>query len=368
MVLPILTAFLLGQQNVRALAQFHLPNPWGKKSRLLVQYDADQRLNPPKLSPKWFGDPPYQFEFDYFTGGYASIHNDEKAPLRFRVYEQQRKETNDLSVPVTWMLLRLWEYNFNRLKIDHSSKYNTQMDDVYLCWGGKPGGEQLFDTDHELAVNQSVNTIYIYDLPSFKEPVEMAREVAHEYGHASLYPMGGFETPEDWGNGYLGEKLFLTYLRDEIVKGELTPADAMGATGEELDKWVKANVDPLIAQAASAPPNVKLLGGKGQAAMNAYIGLTLYCSQLFSDDMFQNSMKFVGSESAKDIPQAIMLAVEGVDEFQINIPACLAGRSIWIPVSKAKVKGATVLSTREGWDLIKPLGKTVTLVNQPSGH
>src|SRR5205807_841719 len=95
--------------------------------------------------------------------------------------------------------------------------------DVYLCWGGTPGGEQRFDIEKvgKPPRQIDVNTIYIYDLASFKDPVEMAREVAHEYGHAVLPPVGGFGEPEDWGNGDAGERVFMRWLSEEMPAGRM---------------------------------------------------------------------------------------------------------------------------------------------------
>ncbi len=369
-MLTLVAALVLGQQSIVSYSKTLLPNPFGKLSRLMVQFDPENRLPRPQLSPKKFGlgEDRQPFEFDFSTFGLAHIDGDDTTlHCRFRVYEQERKQKNDVAFAVTEMLLRLWEYNYNRLKLDHSPLYDDQMVDVYLCWGGTAGGEQLFDIDPSLARNQKVNTIYIYDLPSFTDPVEMAREVAHEYGHASLPAIGGFNTPEDWGNGYLGERLFLTYLRDELAKDELKPQDAMGATAPELDKWVQKNVDPLVVASASSAPDLNVLGGTGPKAMNAYMGLMLYCSQLLPPTVFQRSLRLTGSQSAKDIPDAVVMAVEEPDTFTMKVPKILAGKAIWIPVSKARIEGASVISSKRGWALVKPTGSTITLKNQPPG-
>jgi hypothetical protein len=362
-VIALLAALALGQDVVN-IHQVALPNPFGGNSRLTVWFEPEARLDPPKYSPKLFGIEPDKapLEFDYSNVGLVHVPGEPDLRARFFVYEQQRKQKDDIAFPVTDMLLRLWEYNFFHLNLDHNEKYVLRCVDVYLCWGGSPGGEQLFDIDKSFKGNQYVNTIYIYDLPSFNKPIEMAREVAHEYGHATLPVVGGFKNPEDWGNGYLGEKLFLTYMRDELAKGQLKPEDAMGATAADLDTWVKANVDPLVVKAASSPPNLELLGGTGQASMNAYMGLVLYCSQIFPDEVFQQVLSLMKSPDAKDIPPMILLAIDRSQEISLKIPSSLEGKPIWVPISTAKVQGATVVSTKDGWALIKPTG-TVKLIN-----
>ena len=51
------------------------------------------------------------------------------------------------------------------------------------------------------------------EIDTSKPQAEACRELAHEYGHAVLPAIGGFKSPEDWANGYLGERLFLRWLR-----------------------------------------------------------------------------------------------------------------------------------------------------------
>ena len=87
------------------------------------------------------------------------------------------------------MLLRLWQMCSEKLGIDHPIRYGSVVH-VYLAEGGKAGGEQ--------AVIGKKSCIYIYHVEDFTNPVEMAREIAHEYGHAIIPAIGGFRSPEDW--------------------------------------------------------------------------------------------------------------------------------------------------------------------------
>ena len=144
------------------------------------------RLEPPKFSPK------DKLMFEWLTSAFARSTPDSPGthPIRFRVFSQERRETDDRAISVARTLLQLWQQNYLRLRVDHSTTYNNRIVDVYLTWGGKAGGEQKFDQDDEGDRARAVNTIYIYDLKSFINPVEMLREIAHEYGHASLPPVG----------------------------------------------------------------------------------------------------------------------------------------------------------------------------------
>jgi hypothetical protein len=209
-----------------------------------------------------------------------------------------------------------------------------------------------------------VNTIYIYDLPSFSDPVEMAREIAHEYGHATWFPVGGFEQPEAWANGYLAEKAFLRWIRDDMAKGILVPDDAMGVTKEALDKWVSANVDPLMLKAAQTKPTAELLADKSEAGMNKFMGLALYLEALYPGKTFNRAMTLTGTDPTR-LPESALLAVEELPEVTLKVPNKYFGQSIWIPVGKGKISGAKILKfDPSGWVQVEVKNAPI-VVTQP---
>jgi hypothetical protein len=260
--------------------------------------------------------------------------------LRFRIYSQERKIQSDLAPNVAQTLLRLWQYNFNELGFDHRLDFNKQTVDVYLCWSGNPGGEQLFDYDRQTPPGQlsKVNTVYIYDLPSFTKPIEKLREVAHEYGHASLPAVGGYNKPEYWANGYLGEKLFLTNLakrRDLVL---------MNCSLEEVRAWVSRECEPLMLRSALSSPELKIA-----SPMNQYIGQMLWLQQLLPAEVLGRVLKNTGGLNQTQIPRAAAEAIEGVGRFEVNVPQSLTGKLIWLPFEKMRCPGLTIKAKTMGW-------------------
>ncbi|MEQ1823419.1 MAG: hypothetical protein ABL949_12995 [Fimbriimonadaceae bacterium] len=355
-MVSLLLGMCLAGQGVQGNT-IYLGDPSLASTRLQI-FEATEKLGDSKKSPKLFGDPPTAFLFDWLCGGYGRI-NPDKNPnynLRFRVFSQTRKETGDVAVLVTRMLLRIWDLNVRKLKIDHSNEFNSQIVDVYLCWGGTPGGEHMFSTEIENTYQKKVNTIYIYDLESFKDPVEMAREVAHEYGHATLNAIGGFKEPEEWGNGQLGEKLYLRWLSEEISDKRLEPIDAMGAFSGPLNAWVKKNVTPLVERCRDNGPVFSLLEGTGQGAMDACNGLILYAETIFPSDVFAQSLKnMVGETEAKYYPRALLDAATATSACAIRIPPAWKGKSLWLPTgAEGTVKSGTIIRRQGDWSLVKP--------------
>jgi hypothetical protein len=360
-----LFAVLLAAQvfDEPTLTVYRLPNPFGESSRL--QYHVyEDRLEPPARSPKRFGENGVQWEFDWMIPGYAQLPGENLGRMRFRLFSQERKANGDLAPAVMRMLLRMWEYNYFRLGLDHKAVYNDSIVDLYLCWGGIAGGEQLFDDEIVNGRSRKLNTIYIYDLASFASPIEQAREIAHEYGHAALPAIGGFSAPESWANGYLGEKLFLLMFLEGMDK-HFIPADVMGVSKADLSAWLAANAYPLADRVAANGPDRTRLAQTGPDAMDAYIGLVLHFRELFPDRVFSRSLMLVGSTQAKDVPAAIDLAMQEHPSLRLSIPARHKGKPIWIPLGGGSVSGATVLKRSAGWALVRPTG-TVTVVPKSS--
>lgn len=365
MLSGLLAAYLLLQTpQTSELKWVYLGDPSLPTTHTMFLEKLD-RLNPPKYSPKKFGkDDPEPYEFDWEIDGYGKHYDaDSKDDLRFRLFSQERKEESDVAPMVMRMLLRLWELDFKKFKIDHRELYGNVVN-VYLCWGGTPGGEQRMDDDWDAEKPPrqiKVNTIYIYDLSSFTNPIEMAREVAHEYGHAVLTPVGGFVTPEDWGNGQLGEKIFLSWCRNEMAAGRLIPDDLMGATLPMLNAWVKQNVQPLVTADAENGPAYGLLEGQGQASMDAFTGLACYADAVLGDQVAGLSLKLT-SESAKDYPNAILEACEQAGRVVVGVPDYLKGKDLWLPLGKGTVTGGHVVRRKGDWALVRP-GVVVTTLH-----
>jgi hypothetical protein len=320
--------------------------------------EFSDKLVPPKIAPK-----DDDWTFDWRTAVYGMQGPQEN--LKFIVFSQERSEQNDRAVMVGQMLARLWEYNYKTLKLDHSTLFGEGRVDVYLCLKGQAGGEQLFDIDRQNSpAGEKVNTIYIYDLQSFDNPVEMAREVAHEYGHATLPGIGGYTQPEDWANGYLGERLFLRHVSTLMSKGLLTPQDAMGASSVQLAAWVTDHVDPMVARAAASGPVKAQLADRSKAGMDAYIGLALYADTILPENVFSRSMQLNGTTDARDYPDSIVLAAEEPDSYTLRIPKYLAAKTIWIPLGgKVKLTGATIARRNGDWALIHPGSGPVQVIN-----
>ncbi len=322
-----------------------LPSAGIEKPRLMLRKPGDA-LEPPKIGPRT------GWEFPYLVAGYGQNDPQEGLGLRFRVYAQDGRTAEALCTPVARMLMRLWEFNVFSLRIEHAMATGRRVD-VYLAQEGKAGGEQFTGVDG----TNPANVIYIYDVESFTDPVERAREIAHEYGHATLPPVGGFKEPEEWSNGFLGERLYLVWLREAMRAGELKPDDAAGATPAGLDAYIARQVTPLVSKVQASGPNAALLGKDTKAAMDHYMGVVLAAEQVLPRKVFARSLVLNADLSAKGYLTALNDAIEeGPVEVKVE-----KGKAQWIPVGKSKITGAATLERKDGWARIQPTTDHVTL-------
>src|SRR5262249_23113110 len=128
---------------------------------------------------------------------------------RFRIHSPERAFT-PISKKAGRFLALLWGMANRRFGRD-CSRLRDDAIDVWLTSTGEAGGEQL---------NSSV---YLYNINADRSGIEWARELAHEYGHYLLPGASGYTSPENWSNGLLGERLFLSWLKDDLDSSRIDP-------------------------------------------------------------------------------------------------------------------------------------------------
>lgn len=326
----------------------------------LMMYVPTEPIVPAKTSPV------HGWTYDYAVTGLARMSADSGYNSRFRVFTQTWDPNGDLSEGVLRLMLRLWDFNTRRLRLDHRVDLHLRSVDVYLSREGRSGAEQIFAIDEESRGPDGrasrVNTIHVYDLATFTQnSLEMCREIAHEYGHATLPPIGIYTEPEDWANGDLGERIYLQWLRREMDLSGFTPSDTLGATANDLDRYIAANVTPLVAKVGTFGPDFAGIARKDRAGYDAYLGLALYAEQILPEPAFARSLVLTGTQSALDYVKAVENAVAEREESEIRIPAGFRGQAIWVPLGSGQIEGAKVLRTERAWAKVQPTAQRVLI-------
>jgi len=232
---------------------------------------------PLPVTPPYFRDPKYgadnsydadptfgHWTFQQMLLAYEFDREQRCWRLRFRVIWQDAPDQGDqrlrLAKNCATLLLRL--SCLLRAYTGMTPRFtNDGVINIWLTEKGVPGGETYDDS------------IYLYNAGMTRTPPEWVRELAHEYGHEVLPPVGGYAKPEWGANGYLGERLFLRWL--------LLNRD----TKSDSHTWVRAldareiiadRIDQMIRRFAAIGPDSQVLTGTDKAAMDGFIGMACY--------------------------------------------------------------------------------------------
>jgi hypothetical protein len=310
-------------------------------------------LTPPRLCPK------YRWEFPFRIPVYES-GDGESRELRFEVFCQTVKRLPEAEA-VSRALTRLYELLKVRLKGEHPRSYQQRIV-VFLAEGGTAGAEQgVFEGPDSQGTLVLHNTLYIYHLESFANPVEKLREVAHEYGHAVLPPVGGFEKPESWANGLLGETLFLFWAEQELRAGRWKPEELFDVDPSALSEWVRKWALPLSDSVWLKGVNEHVLAGKGEQAMREYVGLALYLAEAFPEAL-PRALRVGGGTRAVDVLNGLFLALEERSEWKVLLPERHKGKPLWLPLpSGGEWRGGRVLKRSGKWVQVQPSSSGLVL-------
>ena len=193
---------------------------------------------------------------------------------------------------------------------------------VWLCESGLAGGEWKDDN------------LYLYDKPQERAPIEWIREMAHEYGHLVLPAIGGFERPEQWASGELGERLFIKWLVQEAetkVGQQLPSQEAQNALnarwgGEYVDgeSYLNNRYRRVVKFWYDRGPDSELLVGRDEAAMEYHLGFALYIEAAHGLSVLKEVFEARQGDTAPDFLHAYKRTVAGLaldDRYELRAAA-----------------------------------------------
>ena len=216
------------------------------------------------------------------------------------------------------LLLLLHGENRERLGYEHPKI--TPTVDVWLS------GQTGAGLDADIGGEQFGSQIYLYSIFTERSSIEWAREIAHEYGHFALPGVTGFTAPEAWANGVLGERLFLKWLRQDLLRERLKSADIPFTSVAQLDAFFDRQIMPLIQHFAQNGPDAKTLARKDAAGMDALVGLVLACDSMYGSrrltDIFACAVSSRGDGflRAPDFARAVTVSLQGATEWSVASP------------------------------------------------
>ncbi len=161
--------------------------------------------------------------------------------------------------------------------------------DVWLC-RDQGGG----------AAQQTRRNLYIYDATADRGGLEWIRMLAHELGHFVLPGPSGYTEPESWANGILGERLFLSWFRDDIAAGTLSRESLPFGTPSEIEDYCAKQPDALVNRLLSKGPNRELIRAASKRGMDEATALLLYACRVHAPTTLQELLVYLPSRASRE--------------------------------------------------------------------
>ncbi|MCW5936268.1 MAG: hypothetical protein KIT11_03050 [Fimbriimonadaceae bacterium] len=322
------------------------PSVLDGQPRFELEYEPE-----PMASPKAAPGKPWPFDRKIT----ARVLTEQGPRTRFNVYIEQGlpKSELDRGVLAARFLLRLYDFNVSWLRLDHSPLYGGGSIDVYLCASGQPGGEHQFTVDTTATDSsrrpRKSSVIFIYRIGELHDQLEFARELAHEYGHATLPPFRIDGGPEEWVSGDVGERLYLNWIQDLLLSEAADSADVLSVTPSQLAAYANKRVLPAMEKVALEGPNWSLIKTGGQEGYSSFLGLVSWCAQVLPRKVLSRALVLAPNQNAISFRTSLSEAVDESPGFRPTIPQTYKGRGVWIPTGSAKIAGGAVLQQRENW-------------------
>ncbi len=212
----------------------------------------------------------------------------ERYVRRFRIYVPDA-DSLPFARKAARTLLTLFTLTREKLGCDH-----PRSTPVVNVWITRSTPAQL---SSDIGGEQTRNDIYLYHLTEERKPIEWLRETAHEYGHFVLPGISGFTSPEEWGNGVLGERLFLLWiafgLRENTLSAEAVPL----AAPAEIERYRSEQITPLIRRIAAGGITEARIAKRDAGQMEAFVSLALYWRSVYGEAALRDA--FAETHSAK---------------------------------------------------------------------
>lgn len=264
-------------------------------------------------------DSEYQQSFKVATGVYVAEKVGEdiiRYARRFILYTPDRE-----LLPTTKRVARTFQL-LHALYKDHMHRDHPRTEPTVEVWLMQQAG----GVSAEKAGRQFKNQIYLFNILTDRTPAEWLREIAHEYGHYILPGVSGFTAPEEWGNGVLGERLFLVWLRQELQAGRFSAEQLPFAKPEELEEHLKSRVEPLLQRLVGEPMSEGGMKRRDAEGMNYFTGAALYLDQVYGSNALKDAFSYTESADgsifikSSDFLRGVLKSLDTANEIRLTSP------------------------------------------------
>jgi hypothetical protein len=193
---------------------------------------------------------------------------------------------------------------------------------------------------------------YLYLSGVERTPLEQVRTLVHEWGHLTIPGARGYSEPETDAAGYLGERIYMKWLR------ETTGGANDGTSAADLNVYYQRQIAPLLLRYAVGGPASKRMDGTQTAHMDYYIAAALAFDEAFGSRLLGRALFSIDGVAPRDLLAAMRSTVSNARTLTIRLPA-------WVPVPSGRytvasnAPGSVVLTSRK--PVVLPSGKPLTV-------
>ena len=258
--------------------------------------------------------------------------------IRFQIRHDAEKD-GDLAQRLGRIGGLVAEASDRLLKYTNRARYPVA---VRLSRSGTAGAEQW----------ANAITFWRVDVP--RASLEWARQMAHEWGHASLPGLTGYTEPEAWTNGDTGERIYLSTLHEWGWLKAWDPAI-------DVKVYIENRLSAPVRRWAKTGPVQALIGSRGAEGYGHAVDTALYVNAVYGPwilartldrmqsnrlDGFLESLKAVLEES----PNAVAVRPKDI---QGLLPICIPkGGLHTLEGRNVRVNGRSVsqpVTLKAGW-------------------
>lgn len=218
--------------------------------------------------------------------------------VRRFVVHYNKEEDQVLARRVGSVMARL--YWIGRDYLDRGPLGQSYMN-VWLNHDGMAGGEEY------------QGNIYLHKIDQARAPAEWVRELAHEYGHATLPKMGPYTEPETYANGYLGERLYMKWM---LVDNDLTDLWDQPIDGAA---YMANQITPLRERFMNEGPTSPAADLTNTEGMNYFIGEMMALEAAHGPAFFKQLIKKFATPRPQNLGLYFTAAIQDMNPVLIPI-------------------------------------------------
>ena len=259
-------------------------------------------------------DPNYGLKLSRQIAVYAPV-----ASGGFKQVVAVRHDSNDraFALKVARLAGRLLRLHKDRVGQEATYQQGEELANVWLTRVKAP-------TRASAAAETKINHVYLFEITEPRPEIEWARTIAHEWGHLVLLAARGYKDPEGDAAGFLGERLFLKWLREDVLALSRKTDDFCEAAGLQL--YYNRQIAPLMARYSAAGPVDKRLKQLNTEGMDYYIGMALDTDEVFGSKVIGFALYHLEDTTPGALVNAVRNGVFLQTELRVKLPA-------WVPLA-----------------------------------